>query len=457
MTMFSSLADKLQGVFQRLGQKGRLTEKDVDEALREVRLALLEADVHFRVVKSLVDRVRSRAVGGEVLRSLSPAQQVIKIVDQELVTLLGEPARIATAPSLPTVLMLVGLQGSGKTTTAAKLALYFKKQGQHPLLGAADPYRPAAVSQLRSLGQQIDVPVTAGEKPDAVAWVREALNEAKSKRLTPLIIDTAGRLQTDDDLMDELVRIRSLVNPSEILLVADSTIGQDALRVAEKFHARLELTGVILTKLDGDARGGAALSVREVTGVPLKFLGTGETLEALEVFGPERMASRILGMGDVLGLIEKAQQTVDVGRVEDLQKKLRSGTFDLEDLLDQLRQVRKMGPIDQLMAMIPGFGRRGSGGRGSQLNAMKDDASEAADRELRRTEAIILSMTPMERRRPDLIGASRRRRIAKGSGTSTAEVNHVLGQHRQVQQLMKAASSAGTGKRPNIDLGRLFG
>ena len=466
MPMFSSLADKLQGVFRRLGQKGRLTATDVDAALREVRLALLEADVHFRVVRGLIDRIRERAVGVEVLQSLSPAQQVIKIVNEELIGLLGDPARIATAPSPPTVMMLVGLQGSGKTTTAAKLALHFKKQGQHPLLGAADPYRPAALHQLRSLGAQVDVPVQAGDTPDPVgspsgagplttaeAWVRAALQEAKGKRLTPLIIDIAGRLQTDEALMDELVRIKDAVRPSEILLVADSTIGQDALRVAEEFHARLDLTGVILTKLDGDARGGAALSVREVTGVPLKFLGTGETMDALEVFVPERLASRILGMGDVLGLIEKAQQTVDVERAEQLQKKLRSGTFDLEDLLDQLRQVRKMGPLDQLMGMIPGFGRGFGGPRLDQK--VKDQESEAADRELRRTEAIILSMTPLERRRPDLIGASRRRRIARGSGTSTSEVNQVLGQHRQMQQLMKAASGGG-GKRSNIDLGRLF-
>jgi signal recognition particle subunit SRP54 len=446
MPMFSSLADKLQGVFQRLGQKGRLTEKDVDEALREVRLALLEADVHFRVVRGLLASVRERAVGEEVLQSLSPAQQVIKIVHEELVALLGEPARIATASQPPTVLMLVGLQGSGKTTTAAKIASYFKKQGQHPLLGAADPYRPAAVSQLRTLGGQIDVPVFAGEASEsAEAWVRGALSEARGKGLTPLVIDTAGRLQTDEALMEELVSIKAAVGPSEIMLVADGTIGQDALRVAEEFHSRLNLTGVVLTKLDGDARGGAALSVREVTGIPLKFLGIGETIDALEVFVPDRLASRILGMGDVLGLIEKAQQTVDVEQAAELQKKLRSGSFDLSDLLDQLRQVRKMGPLDQIMGMLPGFGRK-----------VKDEESEAADRELRRTEAIILSMTPLERHRPELIGASRRRRIAKGSGTSTADVNQVLSQHRQMQQLMKAAGSAGGSKRPNIDLGRMF-
>lgn len=440
--MFSSLSDKLQGVFQRLGQKGRLSEKDVEEALREVRLALLEADVHFRVVRAFVDRIRERAVGADVLQSLTPAQQVIKIVHEELIGLLGEPARIGSASAPPTVLMLVGLQGSGKTTTAAKLAVHLKKQGQHPLLGAADPYRPAAVQQLRTLGSQIDVPVHAGDRPDAEAWSKQALAEAKGKRLSPLILDTAGRLHTDDELMDELVRIKTAVAPTEILLVADSTIGQDALRVAEDFHSRLGLTGVILTKLDGDARGGAALSVREVTGVPLKFLGTGETLEALEVFAPDRLASRILGMGDVLGLIERAQEAVDTARAEEIQKKMRAGSFDLDDLLEQLRQVRKMGPIDQLMGMIPGLGRRA-----------KDEETDQAERELKRTEAIILSMTPLERRRPELIGASRRRRIAKGSGTSTAAVNQVLSQFRQMQQIMKVAGSSG---RKQIDLSRLF-
>ena len=441
--MFETLTEKLQAVFDRLGQKGRLNEKDVEEALREVRLALLEADVHFRVVRDLVGRVKERSVGADVLQSLSPAQAVVKIVHEELIGLLGEPGRLANAPAPPTVIMLVGLQGSGKTTSAAKLALYFKKQGQQPLLGPADPYRPAAIEQLKLLGRQVDVPVYSGPERQAEALCRAALQEARARHLTPLILDTAGRLQTDDELMGELVRIRDEVKPSEILLVADSTIGQEALKVAEEFHSRVGLTGLILTKLDGDARGGAALSVREVTGVPLKFLGTGETLEALEPFHPDRMASRILGMGDVLTLIERAQENVNAERVQELQRKMRSGTFDLDDFLEQLRQVQRMGPIDQVLSMIPGVGRHLKGGE-----------NEAAQSELKRTEAVILSMTPHERQHPEVIGGSRRRRIARGSGASAADVNHVLGQFKQVQQLMRSLPSSPS--KRNIDLGKLF-
>ncbi|MBI4213739.1 MAG: signal recognition particle protein [Chloroflexi bacterium] len=443
--MFDALSDKLQAVFDRLGRKGRVSEKDVDEALREVRLALLEADVHFRVVRALIERVRERAVGTDVLQSLLPAQQVVKIVHEELTQLLGEPGRLATASTPPTVIMLVGLQGSGKTTTAAKLAVHFKKQGQHPLLGPADPYRPSAIEQLSQLGKQVDVPVYLGPERQAEALCRAALQAARTKHLTPLILDTAGRLQTNDDLMGELVRIRDDVKPSEVLLVADSTIGQEALKVAQEFHSRVGLTGLILTKLDGDARGGAALSVREVTGVPLKFIGIGETLDAMESFHPERMASRILGMGDILTLIERAQETVDAERVQAVQRKLRSGTFDLEDFLEQLRQVQRMGPIDQVLSMIPGLGR--------QLG--KANENEAARAELRLTEAVILSMTPHERRNPELIGGSRRRRIAKGSGTSAADVNRVLSQFRQIQQLMRRSIPANSAKR-NIDLTKLF-
>ncbi|MSQ23174.1 MAG: signal recognition particle protein [Chloroflexi bacterium] len=443
--MFDTLSGKLQAVFERLGQKGKLGEKDVEEALREVRLALLEADVHFRVVRGLVDRVRARAIGSEVLQSLTPAQQVIKIVHEELVGLLGEPGKLASGGAPPQVIMLVGLQGSGKTTSAAKLALHLKKQGQRPLLAAADPYRPAAVEQLRILGRQTEVPVHAESAGDPVAISRAALQEARSNHLSHLIIDTAGRLQTDNALMGELQRIKAAVSATEVLLVADSTIGQEALRVAETFHTTVGLTGIILTKLDGDARGGAALSVREVTGVPLKFLGTGEMLEAIEPFYPDRMASRILGMGDVLSLIERAQQAVDLDQVEETRRKIRSGTFDLGDFLEQLRQVRKMGPLDQLLGMIPGVGKR--------LAKAGEDEAGAQD-ELKRTEAIILSMTPVERQRPELIGGSRRRRIAKGSGTSASDVNRVLGQFRQIQQLMR--SVPGTGSRRNIDLGRLF-
>lgn len=440
--MFDALSDKLQAVFQQLGKKGRLGEKDVDEALRQVRLALLEADVHFRVVRGLVERVRARALGAEVLQSLTPAHQVVKIVHDELMGVLGEPGRLATSTGPPVVMMLVGLQGSGKTTTAAKLALQFKRQGQHPMLVPADPYRPAARDQLQILAEQVDVGFYNGPEPEPAALCRAAAAEARRGHFNPLILDTAGRLQTDEELMAELEAIRDAVSPAEVLLVADSTIGQEALRVAETFHTRIGLTGVVLTKLDGDTRGGAALSMREVTGVPLKLLGTGEGVEALEPFHPDRLASRILGMGDVLTLVERAQQATDTARVEELQRKLQKGTFDLEDFLEQLRQVRRMGPLDQIMKMIPGLGR----------HAPKDDESLAAEGELRRAEAIILSMTPAERQRPEIIGASRRRRIARGSGTSTADVNQVLGQFRQIHQLMRNLPAAG-GK---ANISRLF-
>lgn len=440
--MFDALTDKLQSVFQQLGKKGKLGERDIDEALRQIRLVLLEADVHFRVVRGLVERVRARALGAEVLQSLTPAQQVVKIVHEELVNLLGEPGRIASPSTAPLVLMLVGLQGSGKTTTAAKLALLFKRQGQRPLLVSADPYRPAAKEQLAMLAEQVDVSVYTAPQPTPVAVCQAALAEGRNKRLSPLIVDTAGRLQTDDELMTELVAIRTALSPAEVLLVADSTIGQEALRVAETFHSRVGLTGVILTKLDGDARGGAALSVREVTGVPLKLLGTGEGMDALEPFHPDRLASRILGMGDVLSLVERAQQATDAARIEELQRKLRGGMFDLADFLEQVRQVRRMGPLDQLLRLVPGLGRR----------LPKDDESTAAERELKRAEAIILSMTPEERRRPEIIGASRRRRIARGSGTSTASVNQVLSQFRQIQQLMRTLPNASGRAGP----GRLF-
>lgn len=425
--MFENLSSKLQSVFERLGRKGKLTEKDVDEGLREVRLALLEADVNFRVVRDFVSKVRERASGAEVLGSLSPSQQVVKIVNEELLALLGEPARLSTATTPPTVLMLVGLQGSGKTTTAAKLALQFHKQGQQPLLVAADPYRPAAVSQLQTLGKQIDVRVFAQSGAAPPDLCRAAVRDARSLGQTPVIIDTAGRLHIDDELMDELERIKAGTSPTEVLLVADSMSGQDVVKVADEFHRRIGLTGVILTKLDGDARGGAALSVRAATGVPIKMVGVGERTDALEPFHPDRMASRILGMGDVLSLIERAQQTFDETRVKELQRKVRTATFDLEDFLEQMRQVRNMGPLSQIMEMVPGL---------SKLMGGSEPAIH--EREMRRTEAIILSMTPAERRRPDIIGGSRRRRIAKGSGTSAADVNHLLGQFRQTQQMMKA-------------------
>ena len=440
--MFESLSDKLQHVFDQLGRHGKLSEKDVDEALKEVRLALLEADVNFRVVRSFITRVRERAVGEEVLRSLSPAQQVVKVVHEELIALLGEPARLGTAPSPPTVIMLVGLQGSGKTTTAAKLALHVRKQGQKPLLVAADPYRPAAIKQLELLGKQLEIQVFAQEGASPPEVVQAGVRQARSMGQNPVIVDTAGRLHIDDDLMGELQEIKQRASPTEILLVADAMSGQDAVKVADEFHQRIGLTGLILTKLDGDARGGAAISVREVTGVPIKFLGVGERPDALELFYPDRLASRILGMGDVLSLIERAQETFDQSRALELQKKMRASTFDLADFLDQMQQIRKMGPLSQILEMVPGMSR-----------LMKAGGPVAIEeKELKRIEAIIQSMTPFERQHPEQIGGSRRRRVARGSGTTPADVNQLLSQFKQAQQMMKAMSG---GKIPK-NMARLF-
>jgi signal recognition particle subunit SRP54 len=442
--VFESLSDKLQNVFSQLGQKGTVTEADVDRALREVRLALLEADVSFKVVKAFVTRVRERAVGAEVLQSLSPAQQVIKIVHDELVQVLGEgAARLTVSPAPPTVIMLVGLQGSGKTTTVGKLGLHLRKQGSRPLLVAADPYRPAAVQQLQTLGKQLELPVHAapGRKPPELA--QDAVQHARTNGLNVVLLDTAGRLHIDDALMDELVEMKRRVNPDEVLLVADAMTGQDAVNVAETFNTRVGITGVILTKLDGDARGGAALSLRHVTGVPIKLVGTGEKLDALEQFHPDRMASRILGMGDVLGLIERAQSVADETKAKELEKKLRAATFDLEDFLDQLKQIRQMGPLQQILEMIPGLSR-----------VMKTQGVPDIDeRQIKRIEAIILSMTPDERHRPQIIGGSRKRRIARGSGTTPADVNRMLNQFFQMQKMMKTMVS---GKLPRHMAG-MFG
>ena len=439
---FEGLAEKLQSVFKRLRGKGKLTEADVEAALREVRLALLEADVNFKVVKDFIARVRERAVGQEVLESLTPAQQVIKIVHDELTQLMGgQHARLDLGGELPAVVLLVGLQGSGKTTTAAKLARLLAKQGRQPLLVAADVYRPAAVEQLVTLGQQIQVPVYApGTDRDPVEIAREGVADGRRRGRDVVILDTAGRLHVDDALMAELERIRQAVAPRETLLVVDAMTGQDAVNVAATFHQRLGIDGVILTKLDGDARGGAALSVRAVTGRPIKFVGLGERVDQLEPFHPERMASRILGMGDVLSLIEKAQAAFDAQQAQRLERKLREQTFDLEDFLEQLRQVRKMGPLDQLLAMIPGLGSR-----------LKDVTVD--ERELRRIEAIIQSMTPEERRRPEIINASRRRRIALGSGTRVQDVNRLLKQFAETQRLMK--QMAGAARRGRRGLGQL--
>jgi signal recognition particle subunit SRP54 len=434
--MFESLSEKLQAVFDRLGRKGRLSDEDVELALREVRVALLEADVSLKVVRQFVAAIKEKAVGQDVLQSLTPAQTVIKIVHDQLVELLGtEPARLSVSPKAPTVVMLVGLQGSGKTTHAGKLAVHIRKLGHKPLLVAADPYRPAAVTQLQTLGKQIDVPVyyEQGKKPPELS--QAAVRYAEQNDLSFVIVDTAGRLQIDDDLMRELESITSRVSPTESLLVADAMTGQEAVHVAEGFLKHVNLTGVILTKMDGDARGGAALSLREVTGVPIKFIGTGEKLDALEQFHPDRLAQRILGMGDVLSLIERAQEHVDQEQAAKMQSKVVKGEFDLQDFLEQMSQLRKMaggGGLTGLVEMLPGVGR-----------ALKEarQAGQAVDeKQFKRIEAIIQSMTLEERRRPDIIGGSRKRRIASGSGTSAAEINQLLTQFRQMQAMMKQLS-----------------
>jgi len=429
--MFESLSDKLQGVFKKLANRGKLSEGDVDAALREVRLALLEADVNYKVTKDFVARVRERAIGAEVMRSLTPAQQVIKIVNEELITTLGAPAKIDLSGSLPHVVMLVGLQGSGKTTTAAKLALKLRQLGQRPLLVAADTRRPAAITQLEVLGQQLDIPVhNEGTQVPPPAICAHALKRADDAAYSVVILDTAGRLHIDDQLMAELEKIKRKVSPQEVLLVADAMTGQDAVRVADEFNQRVGLTGLILTKIDGDARGGAAISIRAVTGVPIKYLGVGEKLDALESFHPDRLASRILGMGDVLTLIEKAEATLDQEQALAMGKKLIQGEFDLEDFLGQLREVKKLGPLSQLLEMVPGF---------SQLKT--EVTPELTDRQMKMVEAIINSMTVEERRNPRIINAGRKRRIAGGSGTTVQDVNMLLGQFRQMQRMMKQLTS----------------
>jgi signal recognition particle subunit SRP54 len=433
--MFESLQSKLNAVFDKLAAHGKLTEQDVDAALREVRLALLEADVNFKVVKELVGRVKARAVGAEVMKSLTPAQQVVKIVHEELLKTLGEPSRLDLSGPAPHVVMLVGLQGSGKTTTAAKLALALRKSGKRSLLVAADTYRPAAVTQLEVLGKQLDIPVhSEGTKPPPPEIVGRALKRAREGAYDVVILDTAGRLQIAEPMMVELERIKALVKPQEVLLVADAMTGQEAVNVAKGFHERVGLTGLILTKVDGDARGGAAISMREVTGVPIKYLAVGEKLDALELFHPDRLASRILGMGDVLSLIERAGEQMDQAEAERMGRKLVKGEFNLEDFLKQLQQLKKMGPLGQLLEMIPGMGRM-----------TQQIAPEVTDKQLRRIEAIINSMTPGERRDPRTLNGSRKRRVARGSGTTVPEINDLLGQFRQMQRLMKQMGSGGHG------------
>jgi signal recognition particle subunit SRP54 len=442
--MFESLTEKLQEVFDKLGKRGKLSEADVDAALREVRLALLEADVNYKVVKDFITRVKVRGVGHEVMRSLTPAQQVIKIVNEELIATLGEPARLDLSGPTPHVVMLVGLQGSGKTTTAAKLAVKLRKSGQRPLLVAADTYRPAAVTQLEVLGKQVDVAVhSESTKASPPKICANALKRARESAYTVVLMDTAGRLHVDDDMMRELEQIKARTSPQEVLLVTDAMTGQDAVRVADEFHGRLGLTGLILTKVDGDARGGAAISMRAVTGVPIKYLGVGEKTDALEDFHPDRLASRILGMGDVLTLIEKAQTTLDQEQAMGMAQKLVKGEFDLEDFMGQLQQIKKLGPMSQLLDMIPGLSQ-----------ASKGIAPEVTDKQMKTIEAIINSMTREERRNPRIINASRKRRISRGSGTTVQEVNALLSQFRQTQRLMKQLSG-GKGRGMGL-LSQLF-
>jgi len=440
--MFDSLSSRLQSVFDRLGSRGRLSEDNIQEALREVRVALLEADVNFKVVRGFIDRVKDKAVGHEVLKSLTPAQQVVKVVHEELVELLGGSGhRLAPASHPPTIIMLIGLQGSGKTTTAAKLARLYAKQGQHPILAAADTYRPAAQDQLRTLGAQLNVPVVGQSPQNPLEICRAARDEAATRGLTPLILDTAGRLHIDEPMLDELRAIRSDVKPHHVLLVVDAMTGQDAVTVAEKFNQAVGIDAVVLTKMDGDARGGAALSVRHVTGRPIAFVGVGEKAEAFEPFHPDRVASRILGMGDVLSLVEKAQEAVDQKSAQEMLRKLREDAFTLEDFRDQLKQVRQMGPLDQILGMLP-FGKMLKG-------APKELDAEQAD--LGRFDAIIASMTPGERRHPEIINGSRRQRVARGSGTTVQDVNRLLKQYAQLKKMMKQFKGL-EGKLPRMNL-----
>jgi signal recognition particle subunit SRP54 len=428
--VFDALSDRLRRTLAGLTGRGRISEADVDVAMREIRLSLLEADVNFKVVKDFVARVRERAVGAEILGSLTAGQQVVKIVHDELVALLGVGDRAFRLQGNPAVIALVGLQGSGKTTTAAKLARYIVKSGRRPLLVAADPYRPAAADQLETLGKALDIPVHRAPVGTSVVDIaRGGLDAARRLVRDTVILDTAGRLTVDEALMAEIAAVNRAVEPIETLLVVDAMTGQEAVAVAQAFAAAVPVTGLVLTKIDGDARGGAALSIASVSGIPVKFLGTGEKSDALEVFHPDRLAGRILGMGDVLTLVERAQEVVDVAQAQKLEQKLRKAEFTLEDMLEQLQQVQKMGPIGQLVSMIPGMGN------------MAKEAQDAVDRgDMKRTEAIIRSMTPRERRDPTILNASRRRRIAAGSGTNLTEINKLVKQFGDMQKVMKQLS-----------------
>ncbi len=440
--MFGTLGDKLAQAFKNFKSKGKLTEADVRAGMREVKLALLEADVNFKVVKEFINRVTERAVGSDVLESLMPGQQVIKIVNEELTALMGgSQAKLEIASAPPTVVMMVGLQGSGKTTHSGKLAGMYKKQGKRPLLTACDVYRPAAIQQLKVVGEKLDIPVfEMGDKADPVEISKRAVEHAKKHGNDMVFIDTAGRLHVDEDMMQELKRIKDTVCPTEILLVVDSMTGQDAVNVAKSFNELLDITGVILTKLDGDTRGGAALSVKHVTGKPIKFIGTGEKLDMIEPFHPDRMASRILGMGDMLSLIEKAEAAFDEKKAEELERKMRENSFTLDDYLDQFKQIKNMGSMEQILSMMPGM----------KPGALKD--AKIDERAIDRMEAIILSMTPKERAKPDIINASRRKRIAMGSGNSVEEVNKLLRQYEQTRKMMKQFSSGKFGKKGKFKL-----
>jgi signal recognition particle subunit SRP54 len=440
--VFENLSERLNNVFTELRRRGKLSAADVDIAMREVRLALLEADVNYGVVKDFIARVRERAVGHEVSRALNPAQQVIKIVNEELIATLGEPERLNLSGPRPYVVMLVGLQGSGKTTFAGKLAGMLRSRGERVMLVAADPYRPAAVKQLETLGEQLNVPVFFEPDVAPPKLSEHALDKAQKSGVTVLILDTAGRSQLDNALMDELTAISKRTNPVELLLVVDAMIGQEAVNIAQGFRGAIPLTGLILTKIDGDARGGAAISIRSVTGVPIKFLGTGEALDAIEVFDPDRLSSRILGMGDMIGLIERAEAAFDEKVAKEQAERLVSGEFTLQDFADQLKQVRRMGPIAQILDMLPG----GMGQMARQVNP------HDAEKQFKMTEAIISSMTSQERRRPDILNASRRRRIARGSGTQVQDVNRLIKQFREAQRLFKTLKKSGGRGLP-----RLFG
>ncbi|WP_186577496.1 signal recognition particle protein [Aquibacillus kalidii] len=436
---FEGLADRLQNTIQKIKGKGKVTEQDVKEMTREVRLALLEADVNFKVVKDFIKKVKERAVGQEVMESLTPGQQVIKVVKEELTALMGgEQSKIAVADRPPTVIMMVGLQGAGKTTTTGKLAnLLRKKYNRKPLLVAADVYRPAAINQLQTLGKQLDMPVfSLGTEANPVDIANQAIEKAKEEHLDYVIIDTAGRLHVDTDLMDELKQIRSDVNPNEIFLVVDAMTGQDAVNVAESFNEQLDISGVVLTKLDGDTRGGAALSIKAVTQKPIKFAGMGEKLDEIEAFHPERMASRILGMGDVLSLIEKAQENVDEKKAKELEEKMRSASFTFDDFLEQMSQVRNMGPLEDLIGMLPGA---------NKMKGLKNVQFD--EKQISHVEAIIQSMTKHERQDPSVMNAGRKKRIAKGSGRTVSEVNRLLKQFEEMKKMMKQMTNMQKGKK----------